>query len=104
MIEKLSERLYKFAHDRVQASAYDQFLSLISEVESLESRLAEAEKFRDFLIALGHLNESEDAYFCAYEEDCKMCTEKDWSVCLGYNVKLAAEKAEASLRGEAEKL
>jgi len=73
-----------------------------SRIRELENRLAEAEVFRNYLIALGHLNEDEDAYFCAYEEDCKKCTEKDWTVCLGYNVKLAAEKAEASLRGEAE--
>jgi hypothetical protein len=75
---------------------------LYSENEDLKSRLAEAEVFRNYLIALGHLNEDEDAYFCAYEEDCKECAEKDWAVCLGYNVKLAAEKAETSLRGEAE--
>jgi hypothetical protein len=70
--------------------------------ENAKSRLAEAEVFRNYLIALGHLNEDEDAYFCAYEEDCKECAEKDWATCLGYNVKLAAEKAETSPRGKAE--
>jgi len=78
-------------------------LDLVSEIKALEHRLTEADTFRNYLVALGHLNQEE--FYCAYEEDCEKCQkthfnavtgddgERDWAVCLGYNVKLAAEKA-----------
>lgn len=79
---------------------------LHARIIDLEYCLAEADTFRNYLVALGELNE--DEYACAYKGDCKSCSiiregvERDWATCLGYNVKLAAEKAEVSLRGEAE--